>query len=77
MASKTLLPKYTKLDTNGKEVVYWVAKGTCGHITLFEIQCFKGDFIFCRRCNDFREIEIAKHMRPAVFVKQFGGSLNT
>ena len=75
--NKTLLPNYTKLDTNGKEVVYWVAKGMCGHITLFEVQCFAGDFILCRRCNDYVEIETSKHMRPQVFVKQYGGTLNT
>jgi hypothetical protein len=75
MAGTTVLPRYTKLDTNGKEVVYWVAKGSCGHITLFEIQSFKGDFIFCRRCNDFREVKQVKYTRPSNFIAEYGGTL--
>lgn len=75
--SKATLPNYTKVDTNGNEVVYWVAKGECDHITLYEVQCFRGDYIYCMRCNGPTEIVVAKHMRPARFVEEFGGKLNT
>lgn len=71
------LPRYTKLDTNGKEIIYWNALGTCGHITLFTVQSFKGDWIFCMRCNDPVEVQEAKFMRPQEFIKKFGGDLNT
>jgi hypothetical protein len=74
MAGKEL-PRYTKVDSNGKEIIYWNALGTCGHIVLFEIQSFKGDFIFCQRCNDFREVVLAKYMRPESFIDKHGGAL--
>lgn len=76
MAS-TALPNYTKVDTNGKEVVYWVAKGECEHITLFEVQSFKDDYIFCMGCNAPTQVVTVKHMRPARFVELYGGKLNT
>jgi hypothetical protein len=75
MASKTVLPSYTKVDTNGKEIIYWNALGSCGHITLFEIPAARGDFMLCRRCNDYRETKVAKYMRPTDFLEKFGGSL--
>lgn len=77
MPSSTDLPRYTKLDTNGKEIIYWNTLGVCGHITLFEIQSFKGDQIFCRRCNDYREVAVAKYMRYTKFVDTYGGELVT
>lgn len=73
---KATLPRYTKLDTNGNEVVYWVALGECEHITLYDVQTFKGDVIFCTRCNGPTTITVAKHMRPQAFMEQYGGSLN-
>lgn len=75
MSSNTVLPAYTKVDTNGKEIIYWNALGVCGHITLFDIQSFKGDHIFCKRCNDYTEVELAKYMRNTVFVDKYGGQL--
>ena len=72
-----VLPNYTKVDTNGREVVYWTAKGACDHITIYEVQCFEGDVIFCRRCDGATEVVVVKHMRPQVFIEQFGGKLNT
>lgn len=75
MAGKTEFPSRLKVDTNGKEVIYWNALTTCGHITIYEIQCFKGDFIFCRRCNDFREVSIAKYSRITPFIAKHGGEL--
>lgn len=71
------LPNYTKLDSNGKELIYWNALGTCGHITLYTVQCFTGDWIFCRRCDAPTEIAKAKFGRPQVFISQFGGELIT
>lgn len=73
----SILPNYTKLDTNGKEIIYWVALGECGHITLFTTQCFSGDCIFCMRCNGPTEVKLAKFTRPQEFIKKHGGSLNT
>lgn len=75
--SKATLPNYTKVDTNGKEVVYWVAKGECEHITLYEVQAWQGDVIFCMACEGPSQLIKVKHMRPAEFVTQFGGKLNT
>jgi len=71
------LPNYTKLDTNGKEIIYWVALGTCGHITLYSLQCFDGDEIFCMRCNGPSTIQVAKFMRPQAFINKYGGDLIT
>jgi hypothetical protein len=71
------LPKYTKLDTNGKEIIYWVALGECGHITLYTTQCYAGDWIFCMRCNGPAEVKIAKFMRPQAFIDKHGGDLIT
>ena len=77
MSATATLPNYTKVDTNGKELIYWNALGKCGHVTLYTIQCFKGDWIFCRRCDSPAEIAVAKFMRPQAFVAKHGGDLIT
>ncbi len=77
MSTNSAVPAYTKLDTNGKELIYWNALGMCGHITLYTIQCFVGDWIFCRRCDTSTQIKQAKFMRPQDFMNKFGGQLTS
>lgn len=75
--STATLPSYTKLDTNGKELIYWNALGECGHITLYTIQCYTEDYIFCRRCDGPSKVKVAKFMRPQAFITKHGGDLIT
>ena len=77
MAKAAVLPNYTRVDTNGKELIYWNALDEKGHITLYTIQCYVGDYIFCRRCDGPSEIKVAKFMRPQAFKEKFGGDLIT
>ncbi len=77
MATTAAIRKYTTLDSNGKEIIYWHALGECGHITLYTIPCPVGDWIFCNRCNGASEIKVAKFTRTEKFLKEFGGELVT
>jgi hypothetical protein len=77
MSVNSIFPNYTKLDSHGKEIIYWNALGSCGHIMLYTIQCFIGDWIFCKRCDAATQIQHAKYMRPHDFMKKFGGQLIT
>ncbi len=77
MSKAAVIPNYTKVDTYGKELIYWNALGECGHITLYTIQCWPGDYIFCRRCDGPSLIKVAKYKRPQDFMTEFGGDLIT
>jgi hypothetical protein len=77
MSTNSTFPNYTKLDSHGKEPIYWNGLGACGHIMIFTIQCFVGDWVFCSRCDGPTELEQAKFMRPHVFMSKYGGQLVT